>query len=128
MELEVKQQDDILVARITGEFLLEDASEGFKQLLEIVQHHNATKVIIDGLDISGKITNLESYEYGISIAEELHKLIISKKYKFPRFAYILKPTFYNKNDLIGETVAANLGAQVKVFNNVKEAIQWLKDD
>lgn len=128
MELEVKQQDDILVARVTGDFLLEDASEGFKQLLEIVQHHDATKVIIDGLDISGKITNLESYEYGVSIAEELHKLIINKKYKFPRFAYVLKPGFYNKNDLIGETVAANLGVQVKVFDNVEEAIRWLGND
>ena len=128
MELEVKQQDNILVARVTGEFFLEEAIEGFRQLLETVQHHDATKVIIDGLDISGKITNLESYEYGISIAEELHKLIVSKNYKFPHFAYVLKPTFYNKNDLIGETVAANLGAQVKVFENMNEAIEWLRDN
>ncbi len=127
MELKIKYQDDILVAHVSGEFLLEDACEGFKQLLDVIQQQSATKIIINGLDIQGKITSLESYEYGVYIAKALHQLIIDKKYNFQRFAYVLKPTFYDKNELIGEIVASNLGAQVKVFYNMKEALGWLEE-
>ena len=122
----VQVEGSIFHAVVVGKFELRLAQTQFINLLDEAVHNGATKVLIDGRQLTGSPTAFERFLYGTFAAtatlEILHQQHISLK-----FAYVIhKPL--RDSDRFGETVAVNRGMNVKTFEDKNAAEEWLKDE
>lgn len=118
-------QSGLLSVDASGEFSLEDAKQAFLELLKAIAHYQAEKILLDGRNMKGKPGDLERFYYGEFAARETHKLVVEHKI-VPRFAYVIHEPLRDPTRL-GETVAVNRGMNVKTFETVEDAIEWLTD-
>lgn len=118
-------QSGLLSVDASGEFSLEDAKQAFLELLKAIAHYQAEKILLDGRNVKGKPGDLERFYYGEFAARETHKLVVEHKI-VPRFAYVIHEPLRDPTRL-GETVAVNRGMNVKTFETVEDAIEWLTD-
>ena len=96
----------------------------FHEILEGLEQHKLTKVLVDGRQVLGNPEPLERFYYGKYVAEAVAKAVNGRKIEVPRFAYVLKVPVLDPNRL-GETVAINRGMRIKAFDNLKEGLWWL---
>ena len=119
----VQAEQGIFNAVIVGPFDLPLAQHQFIELLEEAVRSGATKVLIDGRQITGNPTIFERFLYGTFAAcatlEVLHKHNLKLK-----FAYVIQEPLRD-SERFGETVASNRGMDVKTFEGRKEAVEWL---
>jgi len=109
-----------------GDFTLDAAMRTFLEIVSAVDEHKSEKVLFDGRHIIGEPTIIERFYYGEFAADAVTQLTESHGYlNNPPFAYVLLPPVLDPAKL-GETVATNRGMNVKVFDNMQEAIKWLK--
>jgi hypothetical protein len=118
-------QSGLLSVDASGEFSLEDAKQAFLELLKAIALYQAEKILLDGRNMKGKPGDLERFYYGEFAARETHKLVVEHKI-VPRFAYVIHEPLRDPTRL-GETVAVNRGMNVKTFETVEDAIEWLTD-
>ena len=118
-------QSGLLSVDASGEFSLEDAKQAFLELLKAIAHYQAEKILLDGRNVKGKPGDLERFYYGEFAARETHKLVVEHKI-VPRFAYVIHEPLRDPTRL-GETVAVNRGMNVKTFETLEDAIEWLTD-
>ena len=113
----------LLSVEASGAFSLEDAKQGFLELLGAVVQYKAEKILLDGRNVTGKPKDIERFYYGEFVAEATHKIVVEHKF-VPRFAYVLHEPLRDPARL-GETVAVNRGMIIKVFEAPEDAIEWL---
>ena len=117
---------DILHVVGEGDFTLDAAMRTFLEIVSAVDEHKSEKVLFDGRKIVGEPTIIERFYYGEFAADAVTQLTESHGYlSNPPFAYVLLPPVLDPAKL-GETVATNRGMNVKVFDNMPEALKWLK--
>lgn len=120
--------DNTLYAILTGKFSLAEAKRTFLQIMAAVEENGSTKVLIDGLGVTGEPTVIERYFFGEFAA---HVATMDKTNKVRRrkqkFAYALAPPTLDARRL-GETVALNRGMNLRVFDNLADAAAWLDID
>jgi len=114
----------LLWASYSGDFSLSEAERMFHEILEGLEQHKLTKVLVDGRQVLGNPEPLERFYYGKYVAEAVAKAVNGRKIEVPRFAYVLKVPVLDPNRL-GETVAINRGMRIKAFDNLKEGLWWL---
>jgi hypothetical protein len=103
-----------------GSFKFKDMKDIFLKAFELAVEKNLSKILIDGMDVSGTPpTMLERYDLGEYVAQ------LCFKYKKPFRIVVAGKVPFVDPDRFGETVARNLGVNGRVFTNLEEAITWL---
>ena len=116
-------ESGLLRVDVSGEFSLEDAKQGFLELLGAVVQYKAETILVDGRDVKGNPKDIERFYYGEFAARETRRIVVEHKI-VPRFAYVLHEPLRDPGRL-GETVAVNRGMILKVFDTSEDAIEWL---
>ena len=123
--LRITVQPGVLFVLAQGEFSLDEAKQSFLDIIDSMEQNQSRKVLFDGREITGMVDVIERFYYGEFMAAALDRLKKSSRYDGnPQFAYVLREPILDPLRL-GETVAVNRGANVKVFDNVREAREWL---
>lgn len=123
MNLSLHPSGDVLFAYLSGEFSLVEAERTFQQVLEAMEQNNVAKVLLDGRQVTGELTACERFYYGAFVADAvLNKRLAGMP--APRFSYVLRSPVIDPQRL-GETVAINRGMNVKAFDDLDEALNWL---
>ena len=114
----------LLTVDARGEFSLEEAKGAFVEMLAAVAQHRAEKVLLDARNVKGKPEDIERFYYGEFAANETRRLVIEQRI-VPRFAYVIHEPLRDPQRF-GETVAVNRGMNIKVFENLEGAFEWLE--
>ena len=110
----------------TGEFSLEEAKRTVLEILDAVARHKTAKILFDGREIKGDPVTIERFFYGEFVARAVARYIIESDVpRSPQFAYVLQEPVLDPQRF-GETVALNRGMRVNAFDNVDDALGWLK--
>ena len=119
--LQVEQ--GILNAVVVGEFELGPAQRQFNELVNEAVQRGASKVLIEGRQVTGKPNIFERFLYGLFVATA--SLYIMNQHNIRlRFAYVIHEQVHDPGG-IGETVAVKSGMDVKSFEDTNAAIEWL---
>lgn len=127
IDVEIQQKEGFLNVRVTGRFSLAEANDGLIRIFEAVARHGATRVLVDCSDLQGSITTMENFAhatFGAEMMDEFSELGVSRT---TRFAYVTVGAFSDPRKF-AETVAVNRGLDVRTFDNVDDALQWLEFD
>jgi hypothetical protein len=125
MDLSTNNSSDLLYASLSGEFSLDEAKRTFLQILEGVERFEVKKVLVDGRAITGHPTTMERFYYGEFVAHAVIDLCMKRNRTVPKFSYVLlKPVLDGQR--LGETVALNRGMNVKTFDDLDDALKWLR--
>jgi hypothetical protein len=122
MVLKIIPEPGLLHVLAAGEFSLEEAKTTFLEILDAVLQYGSQKILFDLLQLKGEPEIMERFYYGEFAAMETRKLI--KCGYLPKFAYLCTAPLCDPHKF-GETVAVNLGMNVKTFDNLEEASKWL---
>jgi len=120
---QIDLDDDVIRVTLLEEFHPVTAERNTVEILRVVARNKITKVLIDGREATGDPTLIERFLYGKFLANEAHKFV--KEHGIvPRFAYVMHVPLRDPGRF-GENVAANRGVDMKTFEALEEAIQWL---
>jgi hypothetical protein len=121
---EIRPDSDFLRVCVTGEFSLEEAKRTFLEAMEALALHSTKRVLLDGRTLTGNPRTIERFYYGEFVAETAVRYQTQSASVPPRFAFVLTEPVLDP-ERFGETVAANRGMLIKVFDNLEEAFEWL---
>ena len=119
-------EQGVFTAVLMGEFELGLAQEQFIELLEEAVASGATKVLVDGRQMTGKPPDFERFLYGEFSAFATLDLLFRHNVRL-KFAYVIHEPLRDP-ERFGETVAVNRGMDVKTFEEMNEAVEWLNSD
>lgn len=125
MILEIRAEPGLLYVEVAGDFSLEEAERTFREILEAVARHRVEKVLFDGRRLIGNPTTMERFYYGAFVAKSVARLGDSGVSPATQFAYVLTEPILDPRRF-GETVAVNRGMFVKAFDNLEDALGWLR--
>ncbi|MFL6235843.1 MAG: hypothetical protein ACJ76N_22120 [Thermoanaerobaculia bacterium] len=125
MILETRAEPGFLHAEVVGNFSLEEAKRTFQELLEAVARHGVKKVLFDGRKLIGNPTTMERFYYGEFVANSVTRLGDRGVSPATQFAYVLTEPILDPRRF-GESVAVNRGMFVKAFDNLEDALGWLR--
>jgi hypothetical protein len=123
MRQDIDFESGLLRVGVRGVFSLEEAKQAFLEVLGAVAQYGARKVLIDGRKVKGNPRDFERFYYGELAAQETQRLYNETKIS-PRFAYLIHGPLRDPGRF-GEIVALNRGMNVKVFETLEEACEWL---
>lgn len=112
---EITKKDSYIHFKLNGEFPGIEILTGFDKIIESSEKYNIKNILLDIRNFNYDLSNMDSFNIGQYIANTY------SEYKL-KIACLRKKD--KKNDFT-ETVAINRGAFFKLFNNEKEAIDWL---
>lgn len=119
----LRLEQGVLNAVMSGEFELGIAQTQFVELLDEAVKTGAAKVLIDGHQLTGNPREFERFLYGEFVAWAT--VDIMRQYNIRlRFAYVIREPLRDP-ERFGETIAVNRGMDVKTFEDMNEAMQWL---
>ena len=124
MMLNLETESQIIRAVISGEFSDEEGKRTFLEILGTSERLGIDKILIDGAQVTGNINIIQRFFYGEFVAQTTLDLRMRSNH-YPQLAYVLKEPVLDPNRF-GETVAVNRGAFCKAFDNIHEALAWLK--
>ena len=116
-------QAGVLHVEATGAFTLDEAKRAFLQMLGFVAQYQAKKVLLDGRAVTGKPGDWERFCYGQFAAKET-MMMFNQSGIAPKFAYVIEEPLRDPHRF-GETIAVNRGMNVRVFERLEEAFEWL---
>ena len=125
MIVETRAEPGFLHVEAAGNFSLEEAKRTFLEILEAVARHRVEKVLFDGCKLTGNPTAMERFYYGEFTAKSVARFGDRGVSPVTQFAYILREPVLDLRRL-GETVAVNRGMFVKAFDNLEDALGWLR--
>jgi hypothetical protein len=110
----------------SGEFSLEEAERAFLEMLDAVARYKTEKVLFDGRELTGDPNTIQRFFYGEFVAHAVARYIRERSApRASQFAYLLQEPVLDPQRL-GETVAVNRGMWVKAFDNLEDALGWLR--
>ena len=116
-------EQGIFNAVIVGAFELTLAQQQFLEILDEALHNSATRVLIDGRQITGDPTAFQRFLYGTFAACATLEVLHTHNMRM-KLAYIIHEPLRDP-ERFGETVAVNRGMNVKTFEDRNEAVEWL---
>ena len=124
MVLQMLSESGCLYAKASGEFSLGEAESTFLEVVEEMERCKAGKVLLDGRAVNGDPKTVERFYYGEFAAGAVAEYAVRNGCAPPEFAYVLHVPILDPNRF-GETVAANRGMRLKVFDDLELARDWL---
>jgi hypothetical protein len=117
----------LLRVEVTGDFSRAEALETIDPTLEVLIQHSLRKVLVDIRQVKGNPSTMDRYAFSVALAEKFNKACTSGADASTRFGFVGKEPMVEK-DRFGETVAVNRGLNLKVMEDMDEALQWLGID
>lgn len=127
MTVKTIPRHNVLHVFAAGTFSLDEAKRTFQEVIESIEANQSQRVLFDGRAVVGDPTIIERFYYGEYVASAVaarRRNENSGKNTAPQFAYVLLEPVLDPLRL-GETVAVNRGMNVKAFDNLDEAVEWL---
>jgi hypothetical protein len=126
MTVKGKREANFLYLTLEGEFTLDEATRTFGIALDMVVLNHSRKVLFDGRTIVGEPTAVERYYFAAFASETVDLLLMDEWLdEEPRIAFVLKEPVLDPLRL-GQIVARKRGLDVKAFDDIDEALRWLK--
>ena len=123
--IQIKTHSDVLHVLAEGEFTIESAETTFRQIVKAVVAGQNGKIFFDGRKVTGDPSFIERFIYGEFTANTVaHEVEAGRLSRPPKFAYVLSKPVLDEGRL-GEMVATNRGLNVKAFDDMGRAIEWL---
>jgi hypothetical protein len=123
ISLKFEPRAGFLYCAASGEYRFEDACSAIQEVLAESAQNDATKVLVDFLQMDGSPTMAERYTTSEFLAREMVDHITQLK-RFPRLALLGKEPLVDPNRF-GELVARNRGVQMKTVEQMEDAVSWL---
>src|SRR5262245_11889911 len=126
MILRISAESGLLRVTVTGGFSLEESQRTFLEILDDVAEHKTDKFILVARTLKGHPSVFQRFLYGEFAAHAVVRYVVERG--APRalqFAYVLHEPVLDPQRF-GETVAVNRGMWVKVFDNLEDALRWLR--
>lgn len=111
-----EEANDCLTVRVLGRGLIERKAETFQALAAAIKTRSPQATLVDLRAVSGPITFMDRYLVGEQTGRFLSGLTVAA----------LMTEEQADPERIGQKVAQNRGARVKVFTDPAEAEAWLK--
>jgi hypothetical protein len=124
MHHKISPEAGFLHIRSTGKFSLVEAKRAFIEMLEAVGQHKIGKVLLDGRELAGNPRFMERFYYGEFAAQTVLSFASRNGFPATQFAYVIVIPIRDPGRF-GETVAANRGMNMKVFENPDDAFKGL---
>ncbi len=132
MEYTIENRKSYLYVKVSGQISLMNPYDWGKiksaraSVVASIKKTNINKLLIDGRDVSAKVTMIDRFLIAKFFVEENLKLIAGQ-------SRLLKIAFIGNRSLLdpgkfGETVARNRGLNGFVTDNMQEALNWLEVD
>jgi hypothetical protein len=126
MIVKAKPSADFLYVRIDGDFSLDEATRTFGVVIDMVVANNSRRVLFDGRTIVGDPSPIQRFYYAAFASDSVNLLRANGWIQDPpRFAYVLHEPVLDPLRL-GQIVAKKRGMNLKAFDNIDEAIRWLR--
>jgi hypothetical protein len=126
MTLRISAGSGLLRVVATGEFSLAEAERTFLEMLDAVAKHKKEKILFDGRQLTGDPNIIQRFLYGEFAASTVARYVIERRIpRAPQFAYVLQEPVLDPRRF-GETVAVTRGMWVKAFDNLEDALEWLR--
>lgn len=125
MCLAIRAEAGLLTVEASGRFSLKEAKRTFLDVLEAVALHGTPKILFDGRQLVGHPAMMERFYYGAFAAESSIAFARRSRSGAGQFAYVLREPVLDPARF-GETVALNRGMYVKAFDNLEDALEWLR--
>jgi len=122
---QLELEKGILHAVVIGEFELTAAQIDFLELLDGAHRRGATKVLIDGKQVTSSPGDFERFLYGEFAAWATVEVMRERNITL-KFAYVIHDPMRDPKRF-GENVAVNRGIDVKSFENMNAALEWLNE-
>lgn len=114
MEVEFVLKETHIAAVVTGQWTTDRAKDGIEFIAEEARKHKVTRILIDLFKLTPPKGEMTRFYTGVHMAE---------LWRYPlRVALIAPAEKYNR---FAENVAVNRGANIKVFTDEQEAMNWL---
>ena len=113
----IETHQGILRVTATGDLAFESTLRLLKHICDTAAEKQTTKILLNGLAVSGGLSTLERYTLGVEIAPYL-----ARSLKNAKFALVGKPPAM---DGFGVLVGQNRGANAEIFSNEQAALDWL---
>lgn len=132
MEYTIEVRKSYIYIKVTGQISTMRVSgwgeinSALKSVVNKLKKTNIHKLLIDCLDISGKISTLDRYLLAVFFVKENSRLNTDKMHPL-RITFVLNKSFIDPGRF-GETVARNRGLYGFVTDNMQEAVHWLEKD
>lgn len=119
IEIESAIHSTYMYIHCQGVFELHNALQQMAFALRLAAEAERGRVLIDVRDVTGTLSTMDRYEFGVGLAAVQEK--IGQKM---RLAFVGAPPIVELARF-GETVALNRGVQAQVFLDFEQAITWL---
>jgi hypothetical protein len=126
MILSIGAGSGLLRVTATGEFSLAEAERTFLEILDAVARHQTEKILLNGRALQGDPNTIQRFLYGEFAAHAIARYITERGVsRASQFAYVLQEPVLDPQRL-GEIVTVNRGMWVKAFDNLEDALGWLR--
>ena len=125
MKLEITNEPDYLHTKISGKFSFTEANDYFVKIMEAAAQYGVDRILLDCITLEGTMTTFQRFQYSsfvINQIDEFSKLGVPRGI---RLAYVVLPPIADPGRF-GETFAVNRGVNVRIFDTIDEAINWLE--
>ena len=124
LKVDIEARQDYLYAAVSGEFTLRAAQAAYDRVVHAALPLAQTRILIDARGVSGNPQPDERYALGVYIANE-QRLLAERRPPIHVKVAVLGHQPVVDPQRLGETVAVNRGAKVKVSEQLDEALAWL---
>jgi hypothetical protein len=125
MLIKVTAEPRFLRVIASGEFTPAEAEKTFLEVIDGVAMHKTGKVLFDGREVVGEPTIIQRFYYGNFAARAVARYAAETGRPAPQFAFVLEEPVLDPNRF-GEKVARNRGMNIRVFDNLEAAFNWLQ--
>ena len=95
------------------------------QVIDACKKHQPSNFLIDFRQVEGELSTMDRYNLAASSTKKYLDEKLNGKVSSCRFAFVGNHPLVDPKRF-GETVAINRGLNVKVFTEIKEALDWLE--
>src|SRR5262245_41194892 len=124
IELTTRIEPGYLHATAKGKFSLQAAQEYVLALLDVMMTAGVNRVLVDAREVTGKPKMLERFLYGEFVAATIAQLSENVVLPDLKLAYVVAEPILDPRRL-AETTARKRGVNVRSFDNMEDAAQWL---
>ena len=117
--LNILEDSGIVEAVTSGKVTATDMHHSRQKIAELCKKENITKVLVDDRFITSLPSFEDLFQFGSTFLQSGFPLYI-------KIAHVVNAEMMADNEFL-ETVAVNRGANVKTFQNIDEAMAWLKE-
>jgi len=115
---------EYLTIEVSGVFDYHQVVDHIPEMLDACAEHQAAKVLVDALGVSGTVTLAERFLYADTLARLYKRRRVDGTLQHVQFAYVADPPILDAHRF-GEKVATSRGLHVKAVPTMDEAWEWL---